>query len=101
MEKGAPINCTKFTGKHLCQSLLFNKLAGLRTATLLKKKPWHVFSCEFCAISKNILFTEHLWATASDFICGLVFIVSIIKIIASCEKGRLVENRLKAAKRLK
>ena len=24
-----------------------------------------VFLCEFCEISKNIIFTEHLWATAS------------------------------------
>ena len=24
-----------------------------------------VFSCEFCQISKNTFFTEHLWATAS------------------------------------
>ena len=23
-----------------------------------------VFTCEFCEISKNIFFTEHLWATA-------------------------------------
>ena len=28
---------TKFTGKHLCQSLFFNKVADLRPATLLKK----------------------------------------------------------------
>ena len=34
-------NFTKFTGKHLCQSLFFNKAAGLRTATLLKKGLWH------------------------------------------------------------
>ena len=27
----------KITGKHLCQSLFFNKVAGLRPATLLKK----------------------------------------------------------------
>ena len=27
----------KFTGKHMCQSLLFNKVAVLRPATLLKK----------------------------------------------------------------
>ena len=27
-----------FTGKHLCQSLFFNKAAGLRLATLLKKR---------------------------------------------------------------
>ena len=25
-----------------------------------------VFSCEFCKISKNTFFTEHLWMTASD-----------------------------------
>ena len=24
-----------------------------------------MFSCEFCEISKNLFFTEHLWATAS------------------------------------
>ena len=27
----------------------------------------HVFSCEFCKIFKSTLFTEHLWATASEF----------------------------------
>ena len=30
-------NFTKFTGKHLCQSPFFNKVAGLTPATLLKK----------------------------------------------------------------
>ena len=25
-----------------------------------------VFSCEFCKISQNTFFTEHLWATASE-----------------------------------
>ena len=35
-------------------------------ATLLKKETLaQVFSCEFYDISKNTLFTEHLWATAS------------------------------------
>ena len=24
-----------------------------------------IFSCEFCVISKNTFFTEHLWTTAS------------------------------------
>ena len=42
---------TKFTGKHLCQSLFFNKVAGLRP--------------EICKISKSTFFTEHLWTTAS------------------------------------
>ena len=34
-------NFAKFTGKHLCQSLFFNKVAGLRLATLFKKRLWH------------------------------------------------------------
>ena len=41
MKKGVLRNCTKFTVKHLCQSLFFNKVAGLRPATLLKKRLWH------------------------------------------------------------
>ena len=35
-KKGAFRNFAKFTGKHLCQSVFFNKVAGLRPATLLK-----------------------------------------------------------------
>ena len=31
-------NFTKFTGRHLCQSPFFNKVAGLRPVTLLKKR---------------------------------------------------------------
>ena len=38
MKNGALLNFIKFTGKHLFQGLLFNKAAGLGTATLLKKK---------------------------------------------------------------
>ena len=34
-------NFVKFTGKHLCQRLFFNKVAGLRALTLLKKRLWH------------------------------------------------------------
>ena len=37
---------------------------------LLKKEALtQVLSCEFCEISKNVFFTEHLWATASVFSC--------------------------------
>ena len=32
---------SKFTGKYLCQSLHFNKIAGLRTAILLKNRFRH------------------------------------------------------------
>ena len=53
-KKGFLRNLVKFTGKHLCQSLLFNKVESLRPATLLKKKALaQVFSCEFYEISKN------------------------------------------------
>ena len=31
----------KFTGKHLCHILVFNKVAGLRPATFLKKWLWY------------------------------------------------------------
>ena len=34
-------NFTQFTGKYLRQSPSFNKVAGLRPATLLKKKLWY------------------------------------------------------------
>ena len=47
----------KFTGTHLCQSLFFNKVAGLRPATLLNKKTFaQLCSCEFCEIFKNTVF---------------------------------------------
>ena len=36
IKKGVLRNFTKFTGNHLCQSLSFNKVTGLRPATLLK-----------------------------------------------------------------
>ena len=41
VKKGVLRNFAKFTGKHLCQSLFFNKVAGLRPETLLKKRLWH------------------------------------------------------------
>ena len=41
VKKGTLRNFVKFTGKHLCQRLFFNKVAGLRPATLLKKSLWH------------------------------------------------------------
>ena len=40
-KKGVLKNSARFTGKHLCQSLFFNQVAGLRPATLLKKRLWH------------------------------------------------------------
>ena len=44
---------------------LFNKAAGLRPATLLKKRLSQVFSCEFCEISENTFFTQTPLVVAS------------------------------------
>ena len=41
VRKGVLRNFATFTRKHLCQSLYFNKVAGLRPATLLKNRLWH------------------------------------------------------------
>ena len=41
MKKGVLKNFVNFTGKHMCQSLFFNKVAGLRPAALLKKRLRH------------------------------------------------------------
>ena len=46
VKKGVLRNFAKFTGKHLCQSLFFNKVAGLRPKAYT-------------------FFTEHPWTTAS------------------------------------
>ena len=60
------ISVAKFTGKHLCQSLFFNKVVGVRSATLLKKRLWHkCFPVNFAKFLRAHFFTEHLRATAS------------------------------------
>ena len=44
----------KFTGKHLCQSLFFNKVAGLGPETLLKKTLWQrCFPVHFAEFSRT------------------------------------------------
>ena len=57
VRKGVLRNSTK--GKHLCQSLLQATCNFIKNETLAQ-----VFSCEFCEISKNTFFTEHLLTTA-------------------------------------
>ena len=59
-KKGVLRNFAKFTGKTLCHNLFLNKVAGLRPATLLKRRLWHR---RFPV--KNTFFTEHLRTTAS------------------------------------
>ena len=53
-------NFLKFTGKHLCQSLVFNKVAGLSACTLLKKKLWHsCFPLNFKKFLRTPFLIEH------------------------------------------
>ena len=46
-------NFGKFTGKHLCQRLYFNKVAGQACNFIKIETLAQVFSCEFCEISQN------------------------------------------------
>ena len=63
-------NFAKFTGKHLCQSLF---------ATLLKKRLWHRFFCEFCEIFKSTFLTEHLRSTASKWTWNCLYQLKVTK----------------------
>ena len=55
-------NSAKFTRKRMCQSLFFNKVAGLRCASLLKKKLWHrCFLVNFAKFLRTPFFIERLW----------------------------------------
>ena len=59
------MNYETFAGKHVCQSLFFNKVAGLRSATLFKKILWHrSFPVNFVKMLRTS-FLQNLWKTAS------------------------------------
>ena len=57
MKKSVLRNFLKCTGKHLWQSLFFNKVAHLRPATSLKKRLWHrCFPVKFAKLLRTPLF---------------------------------------------
>ena len=70
MKKGA---LKKFTGnsqnsqENTCARVsFFNKVTGVRPATLLKKRLWHRrFSVNFVKFLRTNFFTEHLWTASS------------------------------------
>ena len=43
------------------------KFSQISDATLSSKRFWHVFFCEFCEISTNTFFMEHVRATTSSY----------------------------------
>ena len=62
-------NFTKFTGKRLCHSFFFNKVASPRPATLLKKRLWHrYFPVKFV---RAPFFIEH----NSRFLCSVLSVL--------------------------
>ena len=89
IKEGVLRNFSKFTGKHLCQSLFFNKVAGScrHEATLLKKRFWHAyFPVNFEKFLRRPSFIEHR-VTASD---SLPSILSIFHIRAKRSCFRII-----------
>ena len=77
---------TPATGKRLCQIFFFNKLQVSDLQLYLKRDS----GTEFCEISNNTFFTEHLWTTAS-----VLYGVWRLGIpTAKLQKHLLFENRL-------
>ena len=82
-EKGVLRNFAKLTGKHTCQSLFFNKVAGFRSATLLKKRFWHrCFPVNFTKFLRTHFLTEHLQWLLLAFV-RLLFVISQLNHLAS------------------
>ena len=86
IKKGVLQNFPKFTGKQQCQSLyFFQKIACLRSATLLKKETLsQVFRYKFCKIFMNVFFTELLRKTAANFFLSENLIIDVGKRLFSC-----------------
>ena len=85
-KKGALRNFAKFTGKHLCQTLFFNTVAGLpKSCNLIKKETLvQVFSCESCEISKDTFFHKAPLVAASK---AVRHCLSMLTQIVRCYKN--------------
>ena len=70
-KKGVLKDFLKFTGKHLCLTLFFNKVAGLIVYNFVEKETLaQVFSWEFYEISKNTFFYRTPSVAASQPLYG-------------------------------
>ena len=83
-KKGVLRNFAKFMGKHLRQSLYFNKVAGL---TLLKQRLWHkYFPVTFAKFLRTPFLTEYLrWLLLYMAILLLVTLLLILIICLSVD----------------
>ena len=82
-------NFAKFIGKRLSQGLFFNKFAGLRPETLLKKRLWVSFFNKFAGLRPETLLKKRLWLR-----CFLVNFVKFLRTFFLTEHFRwLLPNR--------
>ena len=92
-KKGVVENFAKFTGKHLRQSLFFNKVAGLSPTTLLEKRLWHCyFPVNFAKLLRKPLvatFCDHWNFQPLLFVFSVCFGFSF-----SCRDFDLKQKRL-------
>ena len=90
VKKGVLRNSTKFTGKHLCQSLFFNKFAGLRPATSSKKRLWHRrFPVNFVKFLSTHFSIEHLRWLPPNFFLSFPCYVKIARLTGN---ANILEN---------
>ena len=85
-KKGVLRNFTKVTGKHLRQSLFFNKVAGLRSENFIKKRLWHrCFPVTFVKFLRTLFYIEHLWWVVLYFSQSIIFLAekNLMKIYIS------------------
>ena len=80
-------NFTKFIGKHLCQSLFFNKVAGLRPAILLKKRLWYrCFPVNFVKFLRTPFYAEHLLWLLLTFCLYFIYSVYLERMFSDFQK---------------
>ena len=86
-KKDALKNFTKFTGKHLCRNHFFYKVAGLRPATLLKKRFGHV-----CFPVNIVKFLRSPFYRTHSSGCLELYQKALVEF--SCEKYKLFSQKI-------
>ena len=93
VKKNVLRNFAKFTGKHLCQRLFFNKVAGLAWNFIKKDNLAQVLSCEFWETFKNSFFLYDTSGGCFWIISNQVFKVALTAIVLSI---LLIASKIKA-----
>ena len=86
-------NFTKLTGKQLFQSLICNKVAGLRPAPLLKKRLWHrCLPVNFVKFPRTPFYIEYLcWLLLTMIRIDSVSRKNILK-VALCHQVKFYQR---------